>query len=159
MTSKTKLACILLGISFFGCGSTRQPVVQEELKVYVKTFYERTGIAVKSDVQFGPLERPTVGLCEVWSDGKTAVTIDPEAFDKYTDKQKEQLVYHEFGHCELGRQEHVETMTTKKAYMYGHNMTFEVPESIMYPYVFYSTWAELYDIFKAEYIAELTKGN
>lgn len=143
---------LLVGVwlcSLAACGPPAAPSIEKDLEVYVQSFKSRTGVTPKSDVVFGALDGTTAGICEVWSDGYTKVTVDREYFDTINENQREELMYHELGHCELDR-DHSEAMTYKGGK--------RVPESVMYPYVFSLTWAQVYDTFRPEYVQELLSG-
>lgn len=96
------------------------PIVNKFKSVFIKQFDLR--------VEFGKLEYPVVGVCMSWSDGYKEITIDKESFSELDDSKKEELVFHELGHCVLGRKHDEETIELN-GFKYA-------PRSIMYPYVF-----------------------
>lgn len=144
-----KNLALILMLFVCSCGP-KAGSVEKGLESYITSFKVRTGVTPKSDVRFGILEEGTAGICETWSDGYTRITIDPNYFEEISEEQREELVYHELGHCELGR-DHDETLTYKAG--------VRIPESVMYPYVFSSTWAKVYGTLRGEYISELLSGN
>ena len=52
-----------------------------------------------------------VGVCWYWDSGHREIEIDPEYWDRIIDEQREQLIFHELGHCALDRRGHVDTAT------------------------------------------------
>lgn len=81
------------------------------------------GVEVETDIRFADLKDNTVGLCSGGS--KKVITIDAEYWNDQTDFGKEELIFHEFGHCLLNL---------------GHDNSLimmngvQIPKSIMYPY-------------------------
>lgn len=126
-----------------GCGKSIQ--IDNELMSYVKTFESKYNVKISSDVQFGKTTLPVVGYCEDNGFSKSIV-INKEEFDKFTSLQKENLMLHELGHCELNRNHTEET----ERFEY-----YSVPKSLMYPYVFNSFQIKAYSSDKEKYLAEL----
>lgn len=56
-------------------------------------------------VQFESLERPTIGECydENWSNGSPKLVLDPDYWKTAFPLERETLIFHELGHCYLGR--------------------------------------------------------
>jgi len=55
-------------------------------------------------INFGTLEGRRVGVCYTWSSGYREIEIDKKQWEKeLTEDQKYALIFHELGHCELGR--------------------------------------------------------
>ena len=71
------------------------------------------------------------------------INIDPEFWAIASDVEKEEVVFHELGHCILGR-DHEETVLEEG-----------IPKSIMFPYVF--EWE--YQNYRSYYVAELKNEN
>ena len=128
---------LLLAIFWsIGCGgyetAQSKPMVYyetEELKMYAQRFeaysaiYSSKGsVAIYNlRIVFGPMnEEKAVGLCSLDLSGTSTVSIDKAYWDTASPPQKEVLIFHELGHCVLGR---------------GHNDQLnesESPLSIMY---------------------------
>ena len=49
-----------------------------------------------------------VGSCKTYSNGKKEIIISVDSWERYPRSMKRQLIYHELGHCLLGK-EHVDT--------------------------------------------------
>src|SRR4051812_38212013 len=80
--------------------------IDPEFMPYVDQFESdakahRKAIHVQSNVRFGSTDRSKgqVGFCDGWG----SVTIGREFWDVATERARIALVYHELGHCELGR--------------------------------------------------------
>ncbi len=52
------------------------------------------------DVKFGNLPAPTVGICYP---GQLRVVVDERVWDTYDSYRREVVIYHELGHCLLGK--------------------------------------------------------
>jgi hypothetical protein len=81
------------------------------------------GVEVKINIYFDDLKGNTVGTCYTGDEDK--IVLDREFWDQSSDLGREELIFHEFGHCLLGL---------------GHDNTLtvingkQIPKSIMYPY-------------------------
>lgn len=60
------------------------------------------------DLRFGSLEEAVRGQCQLFSDGRRAIVIQPSYWQNATEWQREFLIFHELGHCLLDRR-HLET--------------------------------------------------
>jgi len=74
-----------------------------EFDSFILDFEIRTELDVSHiPVQFDNLKDNKVGVCHTWSNGKSKILIDRGQWeDKLSELQKEALIWHEFGHCEL----------------------------------------------------------
>lgn len=52
-------------------------------------------------IYFEPLEGPIIGSCSFFSDGSRVIKIDPNFWIFTTDADRELLMLHELGHCDL----------------------------------------------------------
>lgn len=43
------------------------------------------------------------GVCYSWTSGHREIEINKETWDAYSDKRRRWLIWHELGHCELGK--------------------------------------------------------
>lgn len=149
---------ITLAIVLSGCGSaelrdhvTSAPKpfkhsIEAELEPYWERFSELTNARSKHVAGFfKTLESPTVGLCTSYTDGSRKIEIDPQFWQDSTPLGKEELVFHELGHCALNLGHNDELIDLKD---YG-----TIPASIMYPYVFGE--ASYYEQFRDYYVREL----
>lgn len=119
----TYLLAILLGITLLMACAEDIPtvvVVHSDLQVYFDSFEfeaEQRGIEIdlfEAEVQ-GFMQsiddRGVVGQCIENSDGKSIV-IDLERWQRLDQLEKEFIVFHELGHCYLGRP-HIDTKDNK----------------------------------------------
>lgn len=103
----------LLGATGCGSGPSHTPTVQvdPELAPYVSRF-EAASVQNGNPTQvtdlsmnFGDVNDPgetgARGACEAVSGQTPVVTIAPDAWASSTDAEREQLVFHELGHCVL----------------------------------------------------------
>ena len=83
----------------------------------------------------------TVAICRTWGQGHREIVIEGPYWEKLSDYGKEELVFHELGHCVFNR---------------GHNEDTRdngCPVSIMYPYIFGGSWC--YSNYRDDLITEL----
>lgn len=114
---KELYVCILL--LFTGCGRT---IVDVQLQPYFNSFANKIHVStagVSGTIQ--PMHTQAIGVCDISS---ATITIDSTYWNTIDDSQREQLVFHELGHCAMGLQ-HVNTTQPDKC-----------PTSIMYPLAF-----------------------
>ena len=70
-----------------------------------QTFYEyleELQINVRTPIIFSDQQAPTVGSCNIWTDGYREIQIDKGYWDSATDSQRKTLLLHEIGHCDHG---------------------------------------------------------
>jgi hypothetical protein len=125
--------------------------IDPELKEYVATFEKKGKRFMGADFHVPNMDigfsrtrhLPTddggriVGMCDPYIPVRTVV-FDKETWPTYSDSEKEELVFHELGHCVLDR-DHDSTKIDG------------MPMSIMYPY----DSIPAYPIFRDAYIKEL----
>lgn len=129
------------------CGKTPVLSVGSEFTPYVAKFEQKSreyGNPVNVDnliVQFGPMHsKEERGACEIGGDNTPSVTINQETWNKIDESEREELIFHELGHCVL-RRKHRSDRDAK-----GH------PTSIMNPY---SINGKIYSQNSDAYLAEL----
>jgi len=76
------------------------PQVPEELLPYYHEVEERLGHRVYVPAAFANIPAGTLGVCIYLS---RSVIIDRMFFDMASDARREMVVFHELGHCEMGR--------------------------------------------------------
>lgn len=108
----------------------------------VKTSHIATEFTVLNNT-----DQHTVGLCWAYDDGARKIQIDTDYWNNITDNGKEQLIWHELGHCALNLG-HDENLITRNNFV-------NIPESIMYPSTFGDT--NFYADEKDYYFKELIK--
>ena len=93
---------------------------------FVESFSRQIGIGVKVPVIFKKMERRYAGVCIKYSSGYKEIQINPAHWENYSLEQKEQLIYHELGHCVLNRDHNNKLMDGNA----------NCPDSIMRSYMF-----------------------
>jgi hypothetical protein len=157
MNFAKKTTCLVINLILFSaCGEFHQEEVEiaPEFEAHVLDFQLRTGIKTKVKMVFNPIEKEDViAYCYNYNNvKKNYIEVDPEAYESLSDAEKEEVIYHELGHCVLNRR-HDETIYNRSSYPYLP--VSSLYKSIMYPYVF----GRLYSRFKDYYVEELTDPN
>lgn len=87
-----------------GCGNIKlEPqFIDEEFSGYVNTYTEHYS-PIESTMQFDSLPDNVAGLCQTFSDvrKRNLIKIDVDIWRLSNHYQREQLIMHELGHCEL----------------------------------------------------------
>lgn len=110
----------------FSCGynnrefSEKKDVIIEttELEFYINKFTELSGDdrlieATGIIVHFDELEGRTAGICTLKGDSEPVIKIDRDYWENATEVAKENLMFHELGHCIL-RRGHLDDYIDKK---------------------------------------------
>lgn len=117
---------------------------EQTLEPYFKSFEQTYGIGTRSiATQFIKIEG-AVGQCHIWTDGSKRIDIDPTYWNSISSLGKENLIFHELGHCAMNLDHNENRIELEDE---------SIPESIMYPYVFGMNW--YYKSFRNYYIKEL----
>lgn len=121
---RTAVAMGLLGL-LSACGMPQDPVVIDpDLLEYSARFEQEIGVSSSGiSMVFEELSDGAVGLCTVSASGRK-ISIDPNFWRSIDEDVREELMYHELGHCAMDL-EHDESL------MAGSRC----PQSVMYPYV------------------------
>lgn len=151
----------LIVLALFGCKqmealdhrkvSTGNPngtnvIENATLAVYMRNFDAFYGVnSTTISSEFATLESPTVGLCWTYSDGSHLIQIDTTYWDSVNEMGKEQVILHEYGHCQFGLDHNSKMLDLGE---YGM-----IPETVMNPYVFGD--AQYYVDFHDYYLKEL----
>lgn len=113
--------CLTVGFSLAGCERGFEPVylVAEDLQIHVDTFLDEaalrgheftiTNLIIEYDAE---LHRSICGICNSLSQSnhiQKVVRINPKCTITYVE-QMEALVFHELGHCVLGRDHNTELL-------------------------------------------------
>lgn len=93
---------------------------------FVESFSRQFNVGVKVPIVFKNIKSRYAGVCLKYSSGYREIQINPTHWKNYSLEQREQLIYHELGHCVLNR---------------GHNdklmeANTNCPDSIMRSYMF-----------------------
>lgn len=139
---------------FTSCGriSTKPIVVDAVLSTYAQAFELDVGASTANiSMSFEPLAYPIIGYCTISSEGDRSIAIDPAFWSgsRMTDLGKEQLMYHELGHCALG-QAHLNDYV-------GSPEGFSLPGSIMNAYWFGDQ--PYYQEYRSEYLLALKRNS
>lgn len=134
---------ILLSILGSGCAVYVPP---SEFKPYYDKFELGTGIRPTTDIVFKDLPEGTNGQCAMNAYSKH-IYINLVYWKIFSDNQREELVTHELGHCELGLQ-HDNTLIV-------HNGLL-IPKSVMTPYIFSG---DVFEVNRDYYYKELFNPN
>lgn len=108
-----KVIVVICGIGMLSCSkSESEPFVQEELQPFFESFATE-GSFRGIEVDFGELgvegyisettEENAVGQCTHSSSSPNKVTIDAYFWRVASTARKEFVIFHELGHCYLGR--------------------------------------------------------
>ncbi len=134
-------------IALSACGRAPQLEIDPELVPYVSSFEQvsvEQGAPVKIQdliAGFGELDNPrSNGVCELQNGEAPKIIIARVKWDRMSAEKRESLMFHELGHCILGRKH--EPATTPDG----------IPASIMNPY---SLDSFTYSLNRVYYIAEL----
>jgi len=107
-SSYVPLVCLMLNIA---CGNTLSDMLNmgkrphtkhktsPEFLPYVNSFEEEFAVKVRVPVISRKLDLSTAGVCYVWSDGYREIQINSMHWSNFSEEQKEQLIFHELGHC------------------------------------------------------------
>lgn len=123
---KNILLYILLAVCLMAltsCGYKTPQTVSIDAKPFVTKFEALIGKKITFSISLTEIDRKWAGVCYIYSDGTREVQLSNYWWGEMGEDGKEQTVFHELGHCELGR---------------GHiaDLVNEVPISIMYPTAF-----------------------
>ncbi len=132
------LILVTISIIFSTPTSHREPVFDP----YIERFESYYNSPVKSTINFGTkFEGKVIGVCYY---PFRKIEINKLYWDKASDTEKEMLIFHELGHCELHRDHN-------KSFILDNNNN-EIPESLMYPKMFNPN---IYLNYRDYYIMEL----
>lgn len=101
------MLCLLL-LLLSGCAkaqsnTTEEVVVDSALLFYFDKFHSDIGVDTSNiSGAIIALKHPTVGNCVTYDDNSKTINIDKSFWDKSTSNEREEVVYHELGHCAMG---------------------------------------------------------
>lgn len=140
---------LILLLIFTGCSTLPEPKTESVFQKYIDRFEARLGRDVHTPIEFDKEpEQGIAGTC-YYSDDDTRILINKNSWNRLNETQREILIFHELGHCELK--------------IFGHNeVQFMIindepcPLSIMRSQLFsYREANECYKEFKEMYMEEL----
>ncbi len=121
-----KYLSFLLLFIVSACG--REPYVDPELFQYAKNFEKEIGYSTANITMiFRDLDMPTIGRCTIDLSSNNLIEIDSNFWMISDFDEKEQLMYHELGHCAM----YLDHDDRKITHQY-----MEMPGSIMNSYFF-----------------------
>jgi hypothetical protein len=83
-------------------GFERTGYIDPEFILYVESFERYKGSEIRNmDIVFKDQEPPRVGICK-YRGASRIIEIDPGYWERTSDYTKENLIFHELGHCDLG---------------------------------------------------------
>lgn len=132
------------------CSHIQRYEVPSSVQPYITTFQEagktnHFNIRITNlIVEFEELERPTIGECydENWSNGTPKIVLDPTYWQAAFALSKETLMFHELGHCYLGR-DHDDELLPNKTHRSLMNSTLIPMEEYKNNKEYY--WKELFE--------------
>lgn len=66
---------------------------------YINNFNEEFAVKVSVPIILNDIDNSKAGVCFVWSDGYREIQINSKHWSSYSEEQREQLIFHELGHC------------------------------------------------------------
>lgn len=127
--------------------------VEADFQIYLDEFEAATGVRYQGDIMFtatGSLEfyvKDAIAICAEYKDGGKIIRVDTGFWLTADNESREQLIFHELGHCALGRKH-----KDNKMLLNVEEIQYYVPQSIMYPRSF-GGW--MYRELKQYYLKEL----
>lgn len=155
---KTFIFCLLFMASCT-CNSTpshkllgQGRKIDTDLEPIVKLFEKDLNVKVDYEVGFFTATKASqMAACDARTDGTKYVHVDRRYFDVMTDAQREQILFHELGHCSLGaaHTDGIITFSDEKG---------KWPKSLMRGQNFTNEEAEVYFSHRMYYINEMKQG-
>lgn len=138
------------------CGRGPTAVESAEFAPYVtrfNNFSKEYGRDTSEDpdvaIMFDKLESDVVGACETGPFHGPRIYIDRAAWEGKGDEGREAILFHELGHCVLGRDHINTTLTVGRG---GGMRTWKIPSSLMH---LRGVAGSIYSERKDEYLREL----
>lgn len=128
-----KYLLIVSGLLLTSCGLNRtedRVHSDAELVQYALEFERSMDIdSSYISLTFGDLVGHIMGLCTSWSNGKREITIDRGYWAEIDIEAREQVMYHELGHCAMN-------LNHDDAVLLDTSTNHTIEASIMYPFFF-----------------------
>lgn len=156
MLKKLCLIFIVLGCKPVDFANKRSHFIDSAVMPYYDRFNDETGIQpYKISAYLDKLPKEIGGICwtkfQVDNTMFRYIVFNADFWDYLNDLGKEQLVFHELGHCVLNRDHRKDLF---KRTLLGREL---IPASIMYPVAF--GMEDFYQEYRDFYIDELVKGH
>lgn len=107
-----KLGIMFMCILWISCEESPMTAFEKEIETFYKVFEEEAynrGVDLSIDEFDLHTELTfiddsnTIGFCRIYADGDQEIVLDQVYWDNASDNEKEYLLFHELGHCVLGR--------------------------------------------------------
>jgi len=125
--------------------------VDPDMEEYVHRFENDIGHDINFQVKFEELSDNKAGECIQWTNGAKLVKIKKSYFMAINEYRKEQLLYHELGHCELNKDHNDSTKTF-------NSRAGTWPASVMRNTAFSESESNVYKEERNYYVQELIGG-
>lgn len=145
--------CVLMILFLISCSSLENynqvdDRINYEFRPQTIEFQREFRQLVRLPIRFGINDPELMGVCQIRTDGHRQILINKERWSVLTDEQKEELVFHELGHC-IFNLPHLD----------GQYMLTGCPMSLMAPRVFSAHQAEAcYSRYKNYYLGQIKVG-
>lgn len=156
-----RVGVLFLGVVLLlaGCGRAASPEERAEFAPYLQRFSEYSkqfgrSIRAESEVTviFAPLPSRHLGVCQEGFWQTPRVEINRTTWELANESSREILVFHELGHCLLGRG-HLDNQVAVASLDRGSSVL--IPVSLMSSHALSSA---IYDDYKSYYLDELFRG-
>lgn len=117
---------VIFSLSFYN----KRTYVEPEFKPFVEEFEKKCNCKIEMEIIFDNLDgfsEETAGVCNFFYGPSKVILIQRKYWKYYTEENKRQLIFHELGHCELGKQHNERKMEVDGR---------DLPYSFMYPSMF-----------------------
>lgn len=84
-------------------GSPKKKKSDQAFIKYINKFNSYSYKKSEVPIVFDEIKGNSVGVCTKWSNGYREIGIDKEYWHSISEGQKEQLIFHELGHCVLDK--------------------------------------------------------
>src|SRR5579884_1508973 len=95
---------VLIALLSSSCGPPPDPSITQdpELIPFINSFESEIGVdASHVSATFSKLTSPDIGMCDSYDDGRRDIYIDRDEWNQMDYVGREQLMYHELGHCAM----------------------------------------------------------
>jgi hypothetical protein len=141
-----KLSAVFTLCLLVSCGRPTT-TVDPAFTDYVNSFETATSHSVKSGISFGDAGQGNAGFCNF---SQQQIQIDQTAWDSFGPDEREELIFHELGHCDFQLTHNLKKIAVPEARF--NNSDEQEPESLMYPVVL-TAW--LWHEHRAYYVQQL----
>jgi hypothetical protein len=102
---------LTLALAIGACSNKNHTSIGDDFKPYVSQFTALYGLPMPPiDIIYSPLTDASA-ICHINNKRQATISVDKTRWDKLCENQKRALMFHEFGHCVLGRDHVAEGIT------------------------------------------------